>query len=297
MYIKEAPFEMSDFYNYKNANISYYISPEGYFVQEGKAYAQTTFANELYKEEGEFGLEYILDLDTHPRSLKEITILLILPDGKFHGIFLATEKPEPYYYFQSDINFPTNNYLSQIISQDLNVISFNPTNRPVLKALNKVRVIVSTINPTTKSVKLFLNDIETYEVYVGNEQHPLSVFKFGFQTYSEKIRVTKVNSSNVLTADSIKIKTSAKSFTLKTRLENLQHIFSGLVTEQITPAIKLPIRCEVLLYDKVNKKLIQRTLSDLSGFFEFKNVAPREYFVVAIHPDKEYNSIIIDIIK
>lgn len=71
--------------------------------------------------------------------------------------------------------------------------------------------------------------------------------------------------------------------------------FSGLVTQGES---KLPLKADVMLYDRVTNKLMQRTWSDELGAYSFNGLdAGREYYAVTLHPDRTYNAVIQDGIK
>jgi len=59
-------------------------------------------------------------------------------------------------------------------------------------------------------------------------------------------------------------------------------------TVKVTPAT--PIKCRVLLYERISGRLLQTAVSDLAGNYVFRGVALHtEYFVVAVHPTRAYN--------
>lgn len=74
--------------------------------------------------------------------------------------------------------------------------------------------------------------------------------------------------------------------------------FSGLVTQGKSGEPKLPLRAEVLLYDRMTNKLLQRTWSDELGAYSFSGLdAGREYYAVTLHPNRTYNAAIQDGLK
>lgn len=74
--------------------------------------------------------------------------------------------------------------------------------------------------------------------------------------------------------------------------------FSGLVTQGKSGEPKLPIKAEVLLYDRMTNKLLQRTWSSDLGAYSFSGLdSGREYYAVSIHPNRTYNAIIQDGLK
>lgn len=74
--------------------------------------------------------------------------------------------------------------------------------------------------------------------------------------------------------------------------------FSGVVTQGKSGEPKLPLKAEVLLYDRMTNKLMQRTWSNNLGAYSFDGVdTGREYYTVAIHPNRTYNAVIQDGLK
>lgn len=74
--------------------------------------------------------------------------------------------------------------------------------------------------------------------------------------------------------------------------------FSGLVTQGKSGEPKLPLKAEVLLYDRMTNELLQRTWSSDLGAYSFSGLdAGREYYAVTLHPDRTYNAAIQDGLK
>ena len=81
-------------------------------------------------------------------------------------------------------------------------------------------------------------------------------------------------------------------YNINPSITNSSGVYKGVVTEE-----KVPISAEVSLYNKTSGCLIGTSISNDSGFFEFIGLDPtRDYFAVSIHPRKEFNSIITDIL-
>ncbi|KAA0915818.1 hypothetical protein [Psychrobacter sp. ANT_WB68] len=73
---------------------------------------------------------------------------------------------------------------------------------------------------------------------------------------------------------------------------------SGLVTQGKSGDSKMPLKAEVLLYDRMTHKLMQRTWSSSLGAYRFDGLdAGREYYAVSIHPNRTYNAAIQDGLK
>ena len=74
--------------------------------------------------------------------------------------------------------------------------------------------------------------------------------------------------------------------------------FSGLVTQGKSGEPKLPLKAEVLLYDRMTNRLLQRTWSSDLGAYSFSGLdAGREYYAVTLHPSRTYNAAIQDGLK
>lgn len=74
--------------------------------------------------------------------------------------------------------------------------------------------------------------------------------------------------------------------------------FSGLVTQGKSGEPKLPLKAEVLLYDRATNSLLQRTWSSDIGVYSFSGLdAGREYYAVTLHPSRTYNAAIQDGLK
>lgn len=74
--------------------------------------------------------------------------------------------------------------------------------------------------------------------------------------------------------------------------------FSGLVTQGESGDPRLPLKAEVLLYDRMTNELLQRTWSSDIGAYSFSGLdAGREYYAVTLHPNRTYNAAIQDGLK
>lgn len=71
--------------------------------------------------------------------------------------------------------------------------------------------------------------------------------------------------------------------------------FSGKVTQGESGQPKIPLKAEVLLYDRLTNSLLQRTWSDELGAYSFNGLdAGREYYAATLHPSRTYNAAIQD---
>lgn len=71
--------------------------------------------------------------------------------------------------------------------------------------------------------------------------------------------------------------------------------FSGAVTQGESGQPKTPLKAEVLLYDRLTNRLLQRTWSSDLGTYSFNGLdAGREYYAVTLHPNRTYNAAIQD---
>lgn len=63
----------------------------------------------------------------------------------------------------------------------------------------------------------------------------------------------------------------------------------GTVTE-----INLPIPCRVRLFEKLSGRMVSDVVTDNSGNYEFTNLVPVQFFLVAHHPTSQLNAVIQD---
>lgn len=102
----------------------------------------------------------------------------------------------------------------------------------------------------------------------------------------------------VLPASTINIGVTNDSKNLDIYANNYFGGFSGIVTQGETGHPKLPLKAQVLLYDRMTNKIIKRTWSDDSGVYTFDGLdAGREYYAVTLHPNRTYNAAIQDGLK
>ena len=63
----------------------------------------------------------------------------------------------------------------------------------------------------------------------------------------------------------------------------------GKVSEKNTP-----IPCRVRLFEKLSGRLIADVLTDSGGNYEFDHLTETKFFIVAHHPQNQYNAVIQD---
>ena len=63
----------------------------------------------------------------------------------------------------------------------------------------------------------------------------------------------------------------------------------GKVSEKNTP-----IPCRVRLFEKLSGRLIADVLTDINGNYEFDHLTETEFFIVAHHPESQFNAVIQD---
>lgn len=74
--------------------------------------------------------------------------------------------------------------------------------------------------------------------------------------------------------------------------------FSGIVTQGESGQPKTPLKTEVLLYDRLTNRMLQRTWSSGTGVYSFNGLdTGREYYAVTLHPNRTYNAAIQDGLK
>jgi len=63
----------------------------------------------------------------------------------------------------------------------------------------------------------------------------------------------------------------------------------GKVSEKNTP-----IPCRVRLFDKLSGRLIADVLTDNTGYYAFDHLTQAKFFLVAHHPQNQFNAVIQD---
>ena len=63
----------------------------------------------------------------------------------------------------------------------------------------------------------------------------------------------------------------------------------GRVSEKNTP-----IPCRVRLFEKLSGRLIADVLTDNTGYYAFDHLTETKFFIVAHHPQNQYNAVIQD---
>ena len=56
----------------------------------------------------------------------------------------------------------------------------------------------------------------------------------------------------------------------------------------------IPIPCRVRLFEKVSGRLIADKLTDIYGNYEFDHLTQAKFFLVAHHPQNQFNAVIQD---
>ena len=87
----------------------------------------------------------------------------------------------------------------------------------------------------------------------------------------------------------LKLISSRDYSTEQTLTYNLGMSIKGLVKEQNTP-----IPCRVRLFEKLSGRLIADVLTDNTGYYTFDHLTETKFFIVAHHPQNQYNAVIQD---
>lgn len=58
--------------------------------------------------------------------------------------------------------------------------------------------------------------------------------------------------------------------------------------------LSAPIPCRVRLFEKISGKLIADIETDENGKYRFSSLAKRSYFIIAHHPQSQFNAVIQD---
>ena len=56
----------------------------------------------------------------------------------------------------------------------------------------------------------------------------------------------------------------------------------------------IPIPCRVRLFEKLSGRLIADVLTDNTGYYAFDHLTETKFFIVAHHPQNQYNAVIQD---
>lgn len=68
----------------------------------------------------------------------------------------------------------------------------------------------------------------------------------------------------------------------------------GLVVKGKIKEKNVPIPCRVRLFERISGRLIFETLTDSVGNYTFNHLSLTSFFVVAHHPQNQFNAVIAD---
>lgn len=87
-----------------------------------------------------------------------------------------------------------------------------------------------------------------------------------------------LNIKNAICASSDSIRTNVAGLAIK-----------GSVKEK-----GAPIPCRVRLFEKLSGRLLEDVLTDNEGNYEFSHLTKTKFFIVAHHPENQFNAVIQD---
>lgn len=68
----------------------------------------------------------------------------------------------------------------------------------------------------------------------------------------------------------------------------------GLSIKGQVKEVGAPIPCRLRLFEKISGRLIADKLTDENGFYEFDHLTKTKFFIVAHHPENQFNAVIQD---
>lgn len=87
----------------------------------------------------------------------------------------------------------------------------------------------------------------------------------------------------------LKLVSSRDYSTEQTLTHNLGMSIKGSVKEQ-----NIPLPCRLRLFDRISGRLISEVMTDQSGNYVFNHLTANKFFIVAHHPENQYNAVIQD---
>ena len=68
----------------------------------------------------------------------------------------------------------------------------------------------------------------------------------------------------------------------------------GLSIKGTVKEKKIPIPCRVRLFEKLSGRLIADVLTDNTGYYVFDHLTQAKFFLIAHHPQSQFNAVIQD---
>ena len=87
----------------------------------------------------------------------------------------------------------------------------------------------------------------------------------------------------------LKLISSRDYSTEQTLTHNLGMSIKGSVKEQ-----NIPFPCRLRLFERISGRLISEVMTDQSGNYVFNHLTANKFFIVAHHPQNQYNAVIQD---
>ena len=58
--------------------------------------------------------------------------------------------------------------------------------------------------------------------------------------------------------------------------------------------MQVPLPCRLRLFEKTSGRMVFETVTDQNGFYEFDHLTKTKFFIVAHHPENQFNAVIQD---
>ena len=68
----------------------------------------------------------------------------------------------------------------------------------------------------------------------------------------------------------------------------------GLSIKGQVKEVGAPIPCRLRLFEKISGRMVFETVTDQNGFYEFDHLTKTKFFIVAHHPENQFNAVIQD---
>lgn len=68
----------------------------------------------------------------------------------------------------------------------------------------------------------------------------------------------------------------------------------GLLIKGQVKETNTPIPCRLRLFEKISGRMVFEKVTDQNGFYEFDHLTKTKFFIVAHHPENQFNAVIQD---
>lgn len=182
---------LSEFTGYNKNASRYTINNDGnLLISTQAAYAITSFNKSGFVNDGiwKYTFRYIKD-NTVQKYNECASVVLILPNNRFHSLFTSNKDGTVNYILSTDITRPDNVYLSSRITSPIINLYGNGYIKAKLGEINNIEVRISSVNSYQKRVISYINTNKYFDVIIGTMANPIDTFKFAFQGYSPEMEM------------------------------------------------------------------------------------------------------------